>query len=532
MRTSEEGNPSLETQNEINLGTSSNGTHHDLVEDDGDCQDQNQIPLAVEETAIVEQFDNLELQSNGDAANMVKEEEEEEVIEEEEKKEKIDSYPLRPNAADCAFYIKTGTCQFGLNCRFNHPAKRVFKPVGEKDRGTEEFNGVVHDTGKIECKYFSAPGGCKYGDACRYTHSEKIETKDPELNFLGLPIRLTEKDCTFYMRTGTCAYGANCRFNHPDPTATNELEPGNSLANGYCLRSDNNFPKANDLMHSSVLLQGTLSNGTNLKNSFPYASKMGSYHQGMSQNAEFNQDQGPVSLSANKLPFPHQIVNSSKNTDSVTHYERLIQIEEFPERPGQPDCDYFLKTGDCKYRSSCRYNHPISRSTRLRLPPLSSKGLYSRSAKVSPVETMELHNSNSTITRKNGMRSANHQTLQNGEFPERPGQPECEFFMKTGNCKYKSACRYHHPMNRLSTSSPCPYNEKGLPLRPGAKICRNYEQQGTCQYGHKCLFNHPDDLSPTAEDQHNLSTNVADAANFQPPVSNNTVSDWGDGWVM
>jgi len=79
---------------------------------------------------------------------------------------------------------------------------------------------------------------------------------------------------------------------------------------------------------------------------------------------------------------------------------------------------------------------------------------------------MELHNSNSTNTRKNGTRSANHQMLQNGEFPERPGQPECEFFMKTGNCKYKSACRYHHPRNHLPTSSPCPLSEKGLPLRP------------------------------------------------------------------
>jgi len=66
----------------------------------------------------------------------------------------------------------------------------------------------------------------------------------------------------------------------------------------------------------------------------------------------------------------------------------------------------------------------------------------------------------------------------------------------------------------------------------GVKICRNYEQQGTCQYGHRCLFNHPDNLSPTAEDQHHSSANVADGANFEPPVSNNTVSDWGDGWVM
>lgn len=46
---------------------------------------------------------------------------------------------------------------------------------------------------------------------------------------------------------------------------------------------------------------------------------------------------------------------------------------------GQPDCDYFMKTGDCKYRSACRYNHPVSRDSKLRLPLLSSKGLYSKS---------------------------------------------------------------------------------------------------------------------------------------------------------
>lgn len=30
----------------------------------------------------------------------------------------------------------------------------------------------------------------------------------------------------------------------------------------------------------------------------------------------------------------------------------------FPERPNEPDCQYYLKTGTCKYTSSCKYNHP------------------------------------------------------------------------------------------------------------------------------------------------------------------------------
>ncbi|QHO19310.1 Zinc finger CCCH domain-containing protein [Arachis hypogaea] len=33
-------------------------------------------------------------------------------------------YPLRPDAEDCAFYLKTGTCKFGFNCKFNHPLSR------------------------------------------------------------------------------------------------------------------------------------------------------------------------------------------------------------------------------------------------------------------------------------------------------------------------------------------------------------------------------------------------------------------------
>lgn len=32
----------------------------------------------------------------------------------------------------------------------------------------------------------------------------------------------------------------------------------------------------------------------------------------------------------------------------------------YPDRPGERDCHYFLRTGKCGYGSSCRYNHPVS----------------------------------------------------------------------------------------------------------------------------------------------------------------------------
>jgi len=56
--------------------------------------------------------------------------------------------------------------------------------------------------------------------------------------------------------------------------------------------------------------------------------------------------------------------------------------------------------------------------------------------------------------------------MQVEEFPERPGEPECSYFLKTGDCKFKSNCKFHHPKNRIARLPPCSLSDKGLPLRP------------------------------------------------------------------
>lgn len=35
-----------------------------------------------------------------------------------------ESYPERPNEADCIYYLRTGFCGYGSRCRFNHPPDR------------------------------------------------------------------------------------------------------------------------------------------------------------------------------------------------------------------------------------------------------------------------------------------------------------------------------------------------------------------------------------------------------------------------
>lgn len=81
-------------------------------------------------------------------------------------------------------------------------------------------------------------------------------------------------------------------------------------------------------------------------------------------------------------------------------------------------------------------------------------------------------------------------------FPRRHGAPPCDFYVKTGHCRYGETCRFDHPPEysvRL--------NAQGLPIRPGQTLCTYYERNGECKFGPACRFHHPQTLN----DQ-NLST--------------------------
>lgn len=51
-------------------------------------------------------------------------------------------------------------------------------------------------------------------------------------------------------------------------------------------------------------------------------------------------------------------------------------------------------------------------------------------------------------------------------FPQRPDQPECQYFMRTGDCKFGSSCRYHHPLDAVPPNTGVLLSSIGLPLRP------------------------------------------------------------------
>ncbi|CAN0900376.1 Zinc finger CCCH domain-containing protein 67 [Linum grandiflorum] len=370
--------------------------------------DESEEQLNNGESGVFEEMNAVYLD---DHHEMEKEEEEEEEVEENIKDTRSNGgwmimqqqFPVRPEAEDCSFYMKTGNCRFASNCKFNHPVKRKTQVTRERLKENDE-------SGQIECKYYLRTGGCKYGEACRFSHSKvkmvAVPAKSPlvpflKFNFLGLPIRLGEKECPFYMRNGSCKYGSNCRFNHPDPTVVGGNEASSAIGNG-------GSPSLHASSHSKIPSWSSPPPRPALNEAPPFVPIMFPPNQGTnSRNLDWNGYQAPVYPPERVMPRPpaYVMTNPVSETNIYPRHQQPMAVDEYPERPGQPDCSYFLKTGGCKYKSNCKFNHPKARITKSASCILSDKGL-----------------------------------------PLRPGQDVCAYYSRYGICKFGPACRFDHPI--------------------------------------------------------------------------------------
>ncbi|CAH8280652.1 unnamed protein product [Arabidopsis lyrata] len=348
---------------------------------------------------------NVETDSRAIGSDQKEEEERESMIE----KRMMVVYPVRPDAEDCSFYMRTGSCKYGSSCKFNHPLRKKLQIGREKVRERDED---VENPKLMECKYYFRTGGCKYGESCRFSHMKEHTSlaSGPDLNFLGLPIRPGEKECPFYMRNGSCKFGSDCKFNHPDPTAIGGVD-------SPLFRGNNGgpfSPKAPSQASSTSWSSTRHINGTGTA---PFIPAMFPHNRGVSpQASEWNGYQASSAYPPERsvlAPSTYPVNNSLAETSSFSQYQHQMPGEEFPERPDQPECTYYLKTGDCKF-------------------------------------------------------------------------------------KYK--CKYHHPKNRLPKQAPFSFNDKGLPLRPDQSMCTHYSRYGICKFGPACRFDHsiPPTFSPSS----------------------------------
>ncbi|KAJ6854074.1 zinc finger CCCH domain-containing protein 5-like [Iris pallida] len=152
----------------------------------------------------------------------------------------------------------------------------------------------------------------------------------------------------------------------------------------------------------------------------------------------------------------------------------------YPERPGRPDCSYYVRTGSCSFGGRCRFNHPCGRM----MPVREKVGGAARTG--------------------------------GRELPEETGQPVCQYFLKTGTCKYGVSCKYDHPRRGSGYAHPVSLNYYGYPLRPGEKECSYYVRTGQCKFRSTCRFHHPELGGATAPS----------APAFYPTVQAPTMASW------
>ncbi|CAI5497138.1 unnamed protein product, partial [Closterium sp. Naga37s-1] len=174
------------------------------------------------------------------------------------------------------------------------------------------------------------------------------------------------------------------------------------------------------------------------------------------------------------------------------------------------DCAFYMKCGSCNFGSTCKFNHP-------ELPHMAPH--------VGPPRFTSLHRADCHPEQRDltdawllpaGPRM---HPFSPHPFPERPGQPECAFYMKTGQCKFGAYCKPVQIRSRLQASAnseqaassiipacasppphlplPFPSPPPHLPLPfpssspPPSPPHQFYMKTGQCKFGADCKFHHP-----------------------------------------
>lgn len=308
-------------------------------------------------------------------------------------------YPDRPGEPDCLYYLRTGLCDYGTNCRFNHPSLPPIKTPQDRSE-------LPQREGQPDCGYYMKTATCKYGSSCKYHHPlDRRGAGQVALNTLGLPIRKEEKPCPHYMRTYACKFGPACKFDHPQPAS---LESDLPIPGAAAIGTMGSTLPSTGIPYVGPLPPWQLSRSSYVASScvpgpqtympfvFPplqsslTAQNWNSYTQG-----------NLSTISSSNMILPNYVHNSTSQVTGGPSDLVMQAYYNLPERPDQPECRFFMSTGSCKYGSNCKFHHPKERIAY----NLGPHGL-----------------------------------------PFRPGKDHCSYFNSYGFCKFGPTCKYDHPM--------------------------------------------------------------------------------------
>ncbi|KAL1543107.1 zinc finger CCCH domain-containing protein 34-like [Salvia divinorum] len=340
-----------------------------------------------------------------------------------------EAYPVRPDEPDCIYYLRTGFCGYGNRCRFNHPRDRGAAMEALRAGGDEYPERV----GQPICQYYMRAGMCKFGGSCKYHHPKHgVGSSAPvALNFYGYPLRPGEKECSYYVKTGQCKFGVTCKFHHPQLAGIPMPVPGpGSFAASAAIPTQAMYPTGpSPSGHQSSQHYGVI------QGNWPVA------RPSMLQGSYVPGNYGPMILPPGVVPVPGWTPYSAPVSPAAS-----------------PSTQQTIGAA------------PVYGITQLSPSTTAYTGPYL------------------SITSSAGPSSG---IQKEQAFPERPGQPECQYYLRNGDCKFGATCKYHHPPEWSASRINYVLSPMGLPLRPGVPLCSHYSQNGVCKFGPSCKFDHP-----------------------------------------
>ncbi|KAJ4851356.1 hypothetical protein Tsubulata_044515 [Turnera subulata] len=377
-------------------------------------------------------------------------------------------YPERPGEPDCSYYIRTGLCRFGATCRFNHPPNRKLAIAAARMKG--EFPERL---GQPECQYYLKTGTCKFGATCKFHHPRDkagVVGRVP-INIMGYPLRPNETECAYYLRTGQCKFGSTCKFHHPQPT--NVMVP---------LRGSPVYPT----VHSPTT-PGQQSYPGGITNWSRASFITSPRWQAPSSYTSVILPQGVVSVpgwNAYSVSL-HGIVSLILSDRYTSHLSivLLMYCTNFMSR------SYSFRLGSVSCLSYAIFQGQLGSVSSPESQQAGNSQIYGTSRQSEATSS----GSQGTFSpfRSGNVPLGFYALQRDNVFPERPSQPECQFYMKTGDCKFGAVCRFHHPRERVIPAPDCVLSPIGLPLRPGEPLCIFYSRYGICKFGPSCKFDHP-----------------------------------------
>uniref|UniRef100_A0A0E0J8Y2 C3H1-type domain-containing protein n=1 Tax=Oryza nivara TaxID=4536 RepID=A0A0E0J8Y2_ORYNI len=403
-------------------------------------------------------------------------------------------FPRRPGEPDCTYYVKFGSCRFGMKCKFNHPARKKKSRVKGSNGGSgsggsnnssnkasspddeqapkEEYGSYVPDISpEVDSLGFADKGSASNLENFKKYSYEIIDVKKGRVEPKELKVAKekrkefisegsSQEECKYYSTPGGCKFGKACKYLHRDgkegktdaekvdlnflglPLRPGEKECPYYMRTGSCKYATNckfHHPDPSNVASKDPQLEHE--NGD-----APQQDVQGSSSQ---PNASIWPDQRTVnehhvpfiapspSYSAGMLPpqgmYPPPEWNGYHQVPLNPYYPPGVPFQHFPAAP---------------------INHPMYKAPEI----------------------------------------PGHQQVPSEEYPERPGQPECQHFVKSGFCKFRMKCKYHHPRSPVPPAGAL--SPLGLPIKPDQPVCTYYGRYGVCKFGPACAYNHPFNFSP------------------------------------